>query len=511
LIRISSTSFTMAITAVAAAGALLGTWGCASVSPRPAPVEPAAEPVPLEPDPGPASATPADGLAERLRETRGSAGWARVLVQLRQQVDLQELMRRQRARGLGRTESRELTRRLLSGLADRAQKDVVAELDRMLIEGSLDYFKPLRFRNWIYVSATPEAILELRRHPRVARIAPERDSVRDARRAAGSQGLRQAPPIPPGDSWAVEALGLAPLWEAGIDGRGVTVASLDSGVMGDHLAFGGNAADPFWYDPVRGQGQPYDTVPHGSQVLACAVGREVAGRRIGAAPGADWVAALSNFHNSYNNVNMALAADWILFETDTDVVLGAWGHGAGSCDARDRPMVEAFRAAGMVPVFAAGNDGPGSSTGQTPAALGGLFPDGRGPLAVGAVDAHLEILDASSRGPVACAPGRDAFPDLAAPGWNLPVPTAPKEASLTLASGTSFGVGWVGGVAALMLQVAPDMPVETVERLLRDTARDLPPDGIDPASGHGLVDPAAAVAAAREWKARNGGSSEGPD
>jgi hypothetical protein len=54
-------------------------------------------------------------------------------------------------------------------------------------------------------------------------------------------------------------------------------------------------------------------------------------------------------------------------------------------------------------------------------------------------------------------------------------------------------------VAALMLQVAPEMPVETVEDLLKSTARDLPPQGVDTISGHGLIDPAAAVDAARDW------------
>jgi subtilisin family serine protease len=166
-------------------------------------------------------------------------------------------------------------------------------------------------------------------------------------------------------------------------------------------------------------------------------------------------------------------------------------------------MIEAFRAAGMVPIFAAGNDGPEAGTGQTPAALAGLFPDGRGPLAVAAVDHRLEVLEASSRGPVTCEPSRITFPDLAAPGWNLPVPTAPHPASLTLSSGTSFAVGWVGGVVALMLQVAPEMPVEVVEDLVKSTSRDLPPEGVDSVSGHGLVDPAAAVAAARDWAAAN--------
>lgn len=482
--------------------------GCATTgggSPSP---KPEREALPLLPDPGPASDRPATGLESILKANANAQGWTRALVELRRQVDLDEVMRRQRDAGLARIECRDMTRRILTEVAQRSQKPLLARLDEMLIEGELDYYDPLRFRNRIYVSATPAAILELREHPRVARILPEKDSVRDARREAGAQTIQEAPPIPPGDSWAVEALELDRVWDRGIDGSGVTVAVLDSGVMGDHAAFAGNGAEPFWYDPARGEPQPYDTVPHGSQVLSCAVGRTVEGRRLGAAPGASWVAALSNFHNSYNNVYMSLAADWILFETEADVVLGAWGHGAASCHAGDRAMIEAFRAAGMVPVFAAGNDGPEPGTAQTPAALSGFFPDGRGPLAVGAVGRSLEVLDASSRGPVRCEEPRGRFPDVVAPGRDLPVPTAPHAASLTLASGTSFAVGWVGGTVALMLQVAPDMPVERVEELIRSTADDLPPEGVDSASGHGLVNPAAAVEAALTWAREHSRSSQ---
>jgi bacillopeptidase F len=236
-------------------------------------------------------------------------------------------------------------------------------------------------------------------------------------------------------------------------------------------------------------------------VLASAVGAPVGGRAVGAAPGARWAAALSNPDNGYNSVLMALAADWMLFEARPDVLLGAWGHGRGSCDDRDRWLIEAFRAAGTTPVFAAGNDGPTPSSGQAPATLAGLFPDGRGPLSIGAVDRNDRVIPESARGPRPCG-GPPIFPELAAPGWLLPVPDAGRPEDLTLGSGTSIAVGWAGGVIALVLQAAPEMPVEVVERVVRTSARDLPPEGPDDASGHGMIDPRAAVEAAREWSAR---------
>lgn len=455
---------------------------------------------PLLTDPGPASAHPLDPRFAVLAAESSHQHFIRGLIDLRAQVDKHALMAQQAERGLSRLESRAETLAVLEEFAAKQQAELLTLLDGLILGGKVDYVQGLRFHDRIYLSARIEVFESLRDHPAVARLIPEFDGVREAEREAGRKLARIAPAIPPGDSWGIEALGLRALWEAGIDGRGVIVGILDSGVMGEHLALINGRADPYWNDPVTGEPSTFDSKPHGSMVLSCAVGREVESRALGTAPGAHWVAAMSNHHNSYNNVNMSLAGDWLLFEGQPDVLLGAWGHGPGSCDPRDREMVQAFRAAGVVPVFAAGNDGPDPGTGQTPAALTGLFPDGKGPLAVAAIDHNLQIVDASSRGPRGCG-SEIPFPDIAGPGWDVPVPTAPMNNSLTLASGTSMAVGWIGGVVALVLQIAPDMPVWEVEDLIRSTARDLPPEGIDNLSGYGLVDPAAAVAAARSWVA----------
>ncbi len=452
-----------------------------------------ADSVPLEPDPGPAASRPLHPRFATLPET---GGWLRLLVDLREQVDLGALMRSHDAQALPRSARRARTLSALSAVAERGRARVEPLLERLVSEGKADYYRQVRFRNRYFVAAKRSALPELRAEPAIAELIPEYDSVREARAGAG-RALSAAPPVPPGDSWAIEALGLRDLWKQGVDGRGVVVGILDSGVFGDHLALAaGRRGAPDWFDAATGRPDPVDTVPHGSQVLSCAVGREAEGRALGAAPGATWVAALSNLYNSYNNVNMSLAADWLLFEARPDVLLGAWGHGPKSCYAHDGAMLEAFRAAGIVAVFAAGNDGPGAATGETPAALD---PAARGgALAVAASDRHGKVIDASSRGPNRC--GTRPFPDLAAPGWDVPVPTAPYPNSLTVVSGTSFSVGFVGGVAALILQLQPEMPVADVEEILRRTARDLPPAGHDDVSGHGLLDPRAAVEAARAWR-----------
>ncbi len=441
-------------------------------------------------------------ISPRFRELAGpgARAWLRLLVDLREQPDFAPILALEATGGIPRSAFREFTLRELRNLSRRGVEQLRPLLEDLASRGLVDWWQPIRYMNRVHVVAKLEALPEIAAHPAVARLVPEVDSVRDARRQAGGF-LRKADPVPPGPSWGVEALGLAALWEAGVDGRGVVIGSLDSGVMGDHEAFrDARAEGPSWFDPVGGKPEPIDTVPHGSEVLACALGRPVRGHALGAAPGARWVAALANQFNSYNNVNMALSADWMLFETrQLDVVLGAWGHGKGSCDDRDLPMIEAFLAAGVLPVFAAGNDGPDPGSCQSPANL--PLPVGRGPLAVAAIDRHLRVIEPSSRGPSPC--GRTGvFPDVAAPGFRLPVPAPPTPRSLGLASGTSHATGWVGGVAALVFQVGPELSPLQVMEILRETARDLPPDGPDPASGYGLVDPAAAVVRARELARR---------
>jgi len=487
----------------AAVLALLGlAAGCRSLPPAgpdaTGPVPATGLATPLAPDPGPASLRPLDpGFSDR-RQLSGD-GFLRLLVDLREQVDTEALLADQLARGLTRQASRVETLDALAAVAERGRAALSPLLDELTEDGRVEYVRFLRYRNRVFISARPAALEPLRAHPAVAELIPEYDSVRDMRREPGS-AIRTAPPIPPGDSWGVEALHLRPLWEAGVDGRGVVVGSLDSGVTGDHvLLAAGRRAERSWYDPRGERIEPVDTKPHGSQVLACAVARPHEGRDFGAAPGAAWVAALANRFNSYNNVDMALSADWMIFEARPDVILGAWGHGKGDCDPRDRALVSAARAAGIVPVFAAGNDGPGPASGQAPAALGGFAPGACGPLAVAAVDQALTVIEPSSRGPSPCGGRSGVYPDLAGPGWQLPVPGAPHPSSLTLESGTSFAVGWVGGVAALMLQVRPELPVPAVESILRETARDLGPAGPDDDYGFGLVDPVAAVEAARGW------------
>lgn len=450
----------------------------------------------LEPDPGPASARPLDPDLVAPAARPGGNGWIRVLVDLRRQVDLSALIESSRRDRLPRAVAASRARDALARVAADGARALEPLLGQLRARNWLDYAQPLRFRNRFFLSIRPEGLSLVQADPAIASIVPEFDSIRAAR-ARGGSGLALARPVPPGDSWAVAALGLAPLWQQGLDGRGVVIGLLDTGVMPEHDALrDGWRPERGWADPERGSPIPNDhsAPPHGSQVLSTAVGRPVEGRAIGAAPAAAWVAARSNPLNGYNNITLNLAADWMLFEAQPDVILGAWGHGPGSCDPRDRSLLLAMLATGIVPVYAAGNDGPQAQTVQAPAALD--YPSHAEPVVVGAIDRDGRVATISSRGPSRCGSVR-LLPDLVAPGEDLPVPIGPTRTGLTLGTGTSYAVGWVAGTVAMMLQVDPTLRPDQVIEILRSTAREIAPEGPDPDAGYGLLDPAAAIAAVR--------------
>src|SRR5262249_4316300 len=93
-----------------------------------------------------------------------------------------------------------------------------------------------------------------------------------------------------------------------------------------------------------------------------------------------------------------------------DVVNDSWTMSSGGCNLAFQPDLRSLRAAGILPVFAAGNDGPLAGTVSSP----GNNPEA---FAVGATDNADAPYPYSSRGPSPCA-GATA-PKLAAPGVDV--------------------------------------------------------------------------------------------
>jgi hypothetical protein len=227
---------------------------------------------------------------------------------------------------------------------------------------------------------------------------------------------------------------------------------------------------------------------HGTATLGVALGGETGGTSIGVAPGASWIAA-----RVFNDAGVASATavhqafQWAL-DPDGDpttddapsVVNGSWSIGTGpGCDLTFQPDLQALRTAGILPVFAAGNFGPGASTSVSPA----NYPEA---LSVGAVDGVGTPFTASGRGPSTCGGRTRAYPDLVAPG--VGIRTSDRYGQFQTVSGTSVAAPHVTGAAALLLSGHQELTPDQLGSALLDGATDLGVAGPDEVTGTGLLD-----------------------
>jgi serine protease AprX len=152
--------------------------------------------------------------------------------------------------------------------------------------------------------------------------------------------------------------------------------------------------------------------------------------------------------------------------------------------------VNAASDAGIVPVVAAGNDGPASGTIGSPAAAAKA-------ITVGSVadpgEDGFSISPFSSRGPT--ADGR-VKPDVCAPGTNITSVKAGSGNGYVTYSGTSMATPFVSGVAALMLDANPGLTPSQVKSKMTSTAENWVTPGSDIETGAGRLQAYEAVKSA---------------
>ena len=153
-----------------------------------------------------------------------------------------------------------------------------------------------------------------------------------------------------------------------IRGQNIVVASIDTGVHGAHVELVENQRrDLSWFDPYESTSKPIDTDGHGTHTLATIVGKSV-----GMAPDAEWIACRGCGPENCSQRALLLCAQWVLCPTDPqgqnkdctkspDVVNNSWGSsdvGRGAHRRQWEDIVSAWKAAGIIPIFAGGNEGP---------------------------------------------------------------------------------------------------------------------------------------------------------
>ena len=213
------------------------------------------------------------------------------------------------------------------------------------------------------------------------------------------------------------------LWQLGFQGQGVVVANMDSGVSVSHpdLAAQWRGGTNSWFDPYgEHPTSPSDLTGHGTATMGVMVGRDAGGTNIGVAPLAQWIAVkIFDDQGQATATAIHLGFQWLL-DPDGDpstpdapqVVNNSWSIGNTDCDLAFQLDLQALRAADIVPVFSAGNTGPGDATSVSPANNPEAF-------AVGATDNVDQIYIDSARGPSACGEPATFYPEMVAPGVEI--------------------------------------------------------------------------------------------
>ncbi len=402
-------------------------------------------------------------------------GMSTVVVRLADQADVGAVQAGTRRARLAKVLSALHTR------ADTGQVGLRTRLAVLAAQHQVARVTPLWIENAVVVTATPWAIRQLAARADVAEVVPDDVTlVPAAAPATANQQVIRAPGM----------------WDLGHDGHGTVVASLDSGVDGSHpdLATRWRGGTDSWFDPYgQHPTTPTDLSGHGTAVTGVMVGGDASGASLGTAPGASWIAARV-FDDSGRSTISAIhqAFQWVL-DPDHDpatndapsVVNGSWSIGtAPSCDLSFQPDVRALRAAGIVPVFAAGNFGSRAATSTSPA----NYPES---LSVGAVNSSGSIYYSSSRGASTCGGRSRVFPDLVAPG--VDITTTDRHGFYQTLSGTSVAAPHVAGALALLLSAMPGLSADQQQQALLASGHDLGVAGPDEVYGNGLLDVVAAL------------------
>jgi serine protease AprX len=292
-----------------------------------------------------------------------------------------------------------------------------------------------------------------------------------------------------------------------LDGRGVGVAVIDSGITPWHDDLGDGAGGQRvarFVDFVNGRTSPYDDYGHGTHVAGIIAGNgfDSGGARAGIAPGVHLIALKVLNATGEGRISDVIAAlDYAVANRDAlniRVINLSVAGGVYESYRTDPLTLAAKRAvdAGIVVVAASGNHGRGPD-GRTRYA--GVTSPGNAPwvLTIGA-SSHMGTIDRSddtmaafsSRGPGAIDYG--AKPDLVAPGVGTESLTDPSSTlyrlSASLLSGTvptaylpymsltgsSMAAPVASGTIALMLQANPQLTPNAAKAILQYTAQTYP-------------------------------------
>ncbi|NBE83302.1 S8 family peptidase [Micromonospora rubida] len=288
---------------------------------------------------------------------------------------------------------------------------------------------------------------------------------------------------------SVAQIGAPEAWKVGLDGTGVKVAVLDSGIDLNHPDFGGGRI----VAAVNHTSTPsiHDNFGHGTHVASIIAGSGAAsnGKYRGVAPGASlMVGKVLGDYGTGSTRNVIAGMEWAA-AAGADIVNMSLGGGGDHTSPQSVALNNLTSQYGTLFVVAGGNSGPNPQTLGAPGVA-------EAALTVAAVDRDDKTASFSSRGPRRLDHGLK--PDISAPG--VGIVAARSEPSIMggaagerylAANGTSMAAPHVAGAAAILGQQHPDWAAKQLKPVLVSTAKDTGSRAYE--QGAGRVDVARAV------------------
>ena len=439
-------------------------------------------------------------IMPEVMEDFESKEFAEVLVYMKEQVDTEMVAEATRdavssymTPYSAKLEVRKGVVEALKDKAESTQANLLSYLEREKEKGNVAEYKPYHIVNMVYVKATREVVENISYRLEVAKIYKNKIYKMEFEKAEDADlELQSTEP-----KWNITRIGADQVWNLGINGTGIVVGQLDTGVDWTHPALknkwrGYNPvtdeidSSKSWFDPIYGTTLPEDSGEHGTHVMGTIVGREPDGSNpIGVAPGARWIAARVFDAYGYTTDQILLdAAEWMLHpggdpNAAPDVVNNSWG-GLDGIDDWYRDAVRAWRAAGIFPVFSAGNQRPGEPE-PWPGSISvpANYPES---FAVAAVDRNDRRASFSKLGP---SPYDETLvkPEISAPGVNIYscIPGGYTDRY----SGTSMAAPHITGTIALMLSANASLTIDEIEQILIETADPLIDDDYPESPNYG--------------------------
>jgi subtilisin family serine protease len=436
-------------------------------------------------------------LELRLSKSKGDEFQSCLLV-MKSQTNIAQLNYRLNLQSATRKERHKEILSLLKSEASSSQFEIINYLQERSRQGSVKEFKTFWITNSIFLTATKDEIKSLASRDDVETIYDNYPITLiepvSLEKSSNNQAEKER---------CFSAIGVREAWRMGYNGKGRLVCSFDTGVDGDHEALSSNwrgnnggLVSASWFGPY-GSDFPKDKKGHGTHTMGIMVGVSE-NDTIGVAFGAQWISAavIDQGAGISQTISDILAAfEWAIdpdgnpetINDVPDVISNSWGIPPGlkpACDQTFWSAIDNVENAGIVVIFAAGNEGPNPSTLRTPA---DRISSPLNCFSVGAIDANsfgYPVASFSSRGPSGCD-GQTIKPEVCAPGVKI-FSCYPND-QYRLISGTSMAAPFVAGAVAILRQYNPDATVDEIKQALLESASDLGPPGEDDSYGMGLI------------------------